>query len=232
MSEDDASCVVLDSSTCDTDFHPACADIPPIDAFKWMGVVMIAVSCFGVGGQYFPMWGGMFFPAKKGVTEEDYYFAEYNSAEREKGYHLASSAFVSVLFPFLCCLLAIFTVLLVDYQRAQVLICAPRIKPSTACLQISLTCSRWQRQLPRMPGFEQDAKQYNCCFEVCVLTHLLGMQANESRSMRGMKRTAADAAARFKAQQEANGADDTAHGIMDSSTSTTPMTNGATRNGV
>ncbi|DBA87666.1 hypothetical protein WJX77_011209 [Trebouxia sp. C0004] len=124
--------------------------IPPIDAFKWMGVVMIAVSCFGVGGQYFPMWGGMFFPARKGSTEEDYYFAEYNAAEREKGYHLASSAF-----------------------------------------------------------------------------------ANESRSMRGMKRTATDAAARFKAQQEANGADDTAHGnIMDSSTSTTPMTNGATRNGV
>ncbi len=68
---------------------------------------------------------------------------------------------------------------------------------------------------------------------MCVRAHLFGMQANESRSMRGMKRTAADAAARFKAQQEANGADDTAHGnIMDSSTSTTPMTNGATRNGV
>ncbi len=82
--------------TCVTYF---CADIPPIDAFKWMGVVMIAVSCFGVGGQYFPMWGGMFFPAKKGVTEEDYYFAEYNAAEREKGYHLASSAFVSFRFP-------------------------------------------------------------------------------------------------------------------------------------
>ena len=74
-----------------------CADIPPIDAFKWMGVVMICVSCIGVGGQYFPMWGGMFFPAKSGATEEDYYFAEYNSAEREKGLHLASSAFVSHL---------------------------------------------------------------------------------------------------------------------------------------
>lgn len=60
-----------------------------------MGVVMIAVSFIGVGGQYFPMWGGMFFPARKGVTEEDYYFAEYNAAEKEKGYHLASSAFVS-----------------------------------------------------------------------------------------------------------------------------------------
>ena len=71
------------------------ADIPPVDSFKWMGVVMIAVACFGVGGQYFPMWGGMFFPAKKGATEEDYYFAEYSAAERERGLHMASSAFVS-----------------------------------------------------------------------------------------------------------------------------------------
>lgn len=60
-----------------------------------MGVVMIGVSCIGVGCQYFPMWGGMFFPAKKGATEEDYYFAEYSAAEREQGLHMASSAFVS-----------------------------------------------------------------------------------------------------------------------------------------
>ena len=84
------------------------ADIPPIDAFKWMGVVMIAVSCIGVGGQYFPMWGGMFFPARKGATEEDYYFAEYSAAERERGLHMASSAFVSHTFVpsrlfMLCC---------------------------------------------------------------------------------------------------------------------------------
>ena len=71
------------------------AVIPQVDAFKWMGVVMIAVAFFGVGGQYFPMWGGMLFPARKGYTEEDYYFAEYSGAEREKGMHLASSAFVS-----------------------------------------------------------------------------------------------------------------------------------------
>ena len=72
-----------------------CADIPPVDAFKWMGVVMIGVACVGVGCQYFPMWGGMFFPAKKNATEEDYYFAEYSAAEREQGLHMASSAFVS-----------------------------------------------------------------------------------------------------------------------------------------
>ena len=63
-----------------------------------MGVVMIGVSCIGVGGQYFPMWGGMFFPARKGATEEDYYFAEYSAAERERGLHMASSAFVSCPF--------------------------------------------------------------------------------------------------------------------------------------
>ena len=56
---------------------------------------MIAVACVGVGAQYFPMWGGMFCPARKGYTEEDFYFAEYSAAEREHGLHLASSAFVS-----------------------------------------------------------------------------------------------------------------------------------------
>ena len=146
-----------------TCISPACADIPPIDAFKWMGVVMIAVSCFGVGGQYFPMWGGMFFPAKKGVTEEDYYFAEYNAAEREKGYHLASSAFVSVLFllsgaacwPFLlCCCLIL--------QSARVLASVPCIKARMACQKIDLTCSRRQRQIPRLLGIVQDAKLF-CC---------------------------------------------------------------------
>lgn len=71
------------------------AVIQQADAFKWMGVVMIAVALVGVGGQYFPMWGGMFFPARKGYTEEDFYFAEYSAAEREQGLHLASSAFVS-----------------------------------------------------------------------------------------------------------------------------------------
>ena len=60
---------------------------------------MIAVAFVGVAGQYFPMWGGMFFPARKGYTEEDYYFAEYSAAEREQGLHLASSAFVRPLSP-------------------------------------------------------------------------------------------------------------------------------------
>lgn len=42
---------------------------------------------------------------------------------------------------------------------------------------------------------------------------LLCVQASESRSMRGMKRLASDAATRFKQQQQAGG-DDTAHGVQ------------------
>ncbi len=65
------------------------------EAFKWMGVVICFVAMFGVAPIYFPMWGGLIFPAKKGVTEEDYYYSEYSPAEREAGHHLAASNFVS-----------------------------------------------------------------------------------------------------------------------------------------
>ena len=68
-----------------------------------------------------------------------------------------------------------------------------------------------------------------------LILQCVHLQASESRSMRGMKRMASDAAARFKQQQAANGqgqfgTDDTAHGVN-------PVTgNGttgiATRNGV
>ena len=85
-----------------------------------MGVVMIAVALIGVGGQYFPMWGGMFFPARKGYTEEDFYFAEYSAAEREKGLHLASSAFVSTPPVFWSCQLPSF-----HAMHFQVLWCMP-----------------------------------------------------------------------------------------------------------
>lgn len=62
-----------------------------------------------------------------------------------------------------------------------------------------------------------------------------GVQASESRSMRGMKRMASDAAARFKQQQAANGQgqygqDDTAHGAKP--VNGNPTTDLATRNGV
>ena len=36
----------------------------------------------------------MFCPAKKGYTEEDYYFSEWTAAERENGEHLAVMKFV------------------------------------------------------------------------------------------------------------------------------------------
>ena len=84
---------------------------------------MIAVAFVGVGGQYFPMWGGMIFPARKGYTEEDYYFAEYSAAERDQGLHLASSAFVSLLISLpLCCWIRAFEiqfVLLSEHLRCK-----------------------------------------------------------------------------------------------------------------
>ena len=71
-----------------------CAVISNMDAFKWLGVVIIVVACLGVAPIYFPQWGGMLCPPKKGVTEEDYYYGEYTPLEREQGMHLAASKFV------------------------------------------------------------------------------------------------------------------------------------------
>ena len=64
---------------------------------KWLGVVICGVGILCVPFLYWPMWGGMVFPIKKGYTEEDYYFSEYSPDEREKGLHLANSAFVRPL---------------------------------------------------------------------------------------------------------------------------------------
>lgn len=58
----------------------------------WMGVMTIAVTAL-LFLMYFPMWGGMICPAKKGVTEEDYYLAEYTPEERASGMHSASLKF-------------------------------------------------------------------------------------------------------------------------------------------
>ena len=66
---------------------------------KWLGVVICGVGILCVPFLYWPMWGGMVFPVKKGYTEEDYYFSEYSPEEREKGLHLANSAFVRPLQP-------------------------------------------------------------------------------------------------------------------------------------
>jgi hypothetical protein len=51
------------------------------DGFKWMGVMTIAVTALYML-MYFPMWGGMFTKAKDGVSEEDYYLAEWTPEEK------------------------------------------------------------------------------------------------------------------------------------------------------
>jgi NNP family nitrate/nitrite transporter-like MFS transporter len=71
-------------------FTPATLSVP--DAFKWMGVMAIGIALFQLL-LWFPAWGGIVLPAKKGATEEDYYFSEYTEAERREGLHLQVSKF-------------------------------------------------------------------------------------------------------------------------------------------
>lgn len=68
--------------------------LAPYDSFKWLGVMICGVTmaiCF----LYWPQWGGMFCAPKAGVTEEDYFFAEYSAAEREQGKHMAALKFAN-----------------------------------------------------------------------------------------------------------------------------------------
>jgi len=62
------------------------------DGFKWMGIMTMGVTALYML-MYFPMWGGMFAKAKEGVTEEDYYLAEWTPEERSEGLHSASLKF-------------------------------------------------------------------------------------------------------------------------------------------
>lgn len=39
-----------------------------------MGVMAVGIAAFQLL-LWFPMWGGVIFPAKAGATEEDYYYA-------------------------------------------------------------------------------------------------------------------------------------------------------------
>ena len=71
-------------------FTPASLSVA--DGFKWMGVMIIGVTLL-LFVIYFPMWGGMLCAAKEGVTEEDYYLAEFTPEERAQGMHSASVKF-------------------------------------------------------------------------------------------------------------------------------------------
>jgi MFS transporter, NNP family, nitrate/nitrite transporter len=62
--------------------------------FVWMGVLVCCVTMI-LFTIYFPMWGGMLFPARKGVTEEDYYSRDFTAAEREQGLHEAVLKFAN-----------------------------------------------------------------------------------------------------------------------------------------
>jgi hypothetical protein len=61
---------------------------------QWLGVCVLAVAQL-VNLMYFPMWGGMLCPARKGYTEHDYYTAEYTQAEIDAEQHVNSFKFVS-----------------------------------------------------------------------------------------------------------------------------------------
>ena len=87
----------LHPSAAGTDVPPRRAVLQQYDSFKWMGCAIVFVACVGVAPLYFPMWGGLFCGPQPGVSEEDYYYAEYSPAEREQGMHLAASNFVRPL---------------------------------------------------------------------------------------------------------------------------------------
>jgi len=66
--------------------------LSPTQGFFYMGIMVIGMTALYTT-VYFPQWGGMFCAAKPGVTEEDYYLAEFTPAERAAGLHSASLKF-------------------------------------------------------------------------------------------------------------------------------------------
>jgi NNP family nitrate/nitrite transporter-like MFS transporter len=64
------------------------------DSYKWMGVMSLLVAGL-TWFIWFPMWGGMVFPARKGATEEEYYFSDWSEAERAEGKHLQVMKFAN-----------------------------------------------------------------------------------------------------------------------------------------
>lgn len=68
--------------------------IKTYESYKYMGIASLVIAQTTLL-LYFPMWGGAFLPAKKGVTEEDYYFADWTEAERAEGLHLTVMKFAN-----------------------------------------------------------------------------------------------------------------------------------------
>ncbi|WIA38039.1 hypothetical protein OEZ86_001410 [Tetradesmus obliquus] len=66
--------------------------ISTAQGFLWMGVMTMGITLLYLT-MYFPMWGGCFAAAKEGVSEEDYYLAEWTPEERAEGLHSASIKF-------------------------------------------------------------------------------------------------------------------------------------------
>jgi len=66
--------------------------LSPTQGFFYMGIMVIGMTSLYMT-VYFPQWGGMFFAAKSGVTEEDYYMSEYTPEERAQGLHNNSLKF-------------------------------------------------------------------------------------------------------------------------------------------
>jgi len=54
------------------------------DGITYMGAMIIGVTLLVIP-IYFPMWGGMFCPPKEGVTESDYYLADFTEEEKAAG---------------------------------------------------------------------------------------------------------------------------------------------------
>lgn len=56
------------------------------EGFLWMGVMVLCVTNL-LFLMYWPMWGGMIFPAKADATEEEYFSRDFTKEEREAGLH-------------------------------------------------------------------------------------------------------------------------------------------------
>lgn len=66
-------------------FQGEIVDVPTYEGLRYTGIVVAGMTLLLVPTLYFPMWGGMLCGPKEGVTEEDYYGAEFTPEERRQG---------------------------------------------------------------------------------------------------------------------------------------------------